>query len=235
MGFPFRVPAPHLAIDGSAERFPVHRVYCVGRNYAEHAREMGGHPDREPPFFFEKPADAAFTVAEGYPGGDPGVVPYPPRTDDLQHEVELVVALAGGGGEVAAGSALDLVWGYAVGVDLTRRDVQAAAKELRRPWDMAKGFDASAPLSALVPAATSAHPASGTIALDIDGRPAQRGDLSSQIWSVAEVIAELSTWVVLQPGDLIMTGTPAGVGSLAHGSAVHAWVDGVGELEFVLG
>jgi fumarylpyruvate hydrolase len=229
------VPVPDLAIAGSGERFPVHRVYCVGRNYAEHALEMGGLPDREPPFFFAKPADAAFTAADGYRGGAPGFVPFPPRTDDLQHEVELVVALGEGGSGVDASAALDLVWGYAAGVDLTRRDVQAAAKDLRRPWDMAKGFDASAPLSALVPSGTSGHPRSGTIALDVDGRAAQRGDLGSQIWSVPEVIAELSAWVELQPGDLIITGTPAGVGRLSRGSSVRAWIDGVAELEFVLG
>lgn len=231
----FRVPAPTLAVTDSDERFPVHRVYCVGRNYAEHALEMGGLPDREPPFFFAKPADAAFTAAEGYRSGRPGIVPFPSRTADLQHEVELVVALGTGGSDVAAAAALELVWGYAVGVDLTRRDVQALAKDGRRPWDMAKGFDASAPLSGIVRSAVAGHPGSGTIALDVDGRPAQRGDLASQIWPVAEVIAELSTWVELQPGDLIMTGTPAGVGPLRRGGAVRAWIDGVADLEFVVG
>lgn len=228
-------PTPSLPFRDGTERFPLHRIFCVGRNYAEHAREMGHDAEREEPFFFLKPASAAFAAAEGVAGGEPGVIPYPARTRELHHEVELVVALGAGGSDLEASQALDLVAGYAVGLDLTRRDVQATAKQQRRPWDMAKGFDASAPCSPLAPVAEIGHPSSGMIGLDVDGAPRQRGDLSQQIWSVSEILAELSSWVALVPGDVIMTGTPAGVGPLEPGERVRAFIDGVGQLEASVG
>jgi fumarylpyruvate hydrolase len=229
----FTVPPTTLAVTGSDVRFPVRRVYCVGRNYADHAREMGSDPDREPPFYFTKPADAVFTVAEGYRGGPPGVVPYPPLTQDLHHEIELVVAIGAPVDDGSAATALQHVWGYAVGVDLTRRDLQDQAKATRRPWDLSKGFDASGPLSPLVPA-IGAHPESGRIWLTVDGRLRQEGDLADQIWPVADVIAQLAASVALQPGDLIMTGTPSGVGPIAAGQTVAGGIDGIGELEFIV-
>lgn len=222
----FPPAAQGLVVAGQTALFPVHRVYCVGRNYAEHAREMGGDPDREPPFFFSKPADAVTQSA---------VVPWPARTGDLHHEVELVVALGRGGRDIPAQDALACVYGYAVGVDLTRRDLQAAAKRAGRPWDTAKGFDHSAPLSKIVPAACCGHPASGGISLDVNGVERQRGNLSDMIWSVAEVIAELSTYFELQPGDLVFTGTPHGVGALSPGDRVRAAIDGVGSMSFQMG
>jgi len=229
----FGITTTTLALAGSAERFPVRRVYCVGRNYADHAREMGADPEREPPFYFTKPADAVFTVSDGYAGGPPHQVPYPPQTQNLHHEIELVVALAGGGADLDAAAALQKVWGYGVGVDLTRRDLQDVAKQARRPWDLAKGFDASGPISALVPAA-SVDPTRGRIWLSVDDHVRQEGDLADQIWPVADVIAHLSKSVTLAPGDLIMTGTPAGVGAIARGQQVRGGIDGVGELAFVV-
>lgn len=229
----FAVIAPTLAIAGSQERFPVRRVYCVGRNYAAHAREMGGDPDREPPFYFTKPADAVFTAAEGFEGGPPHHVPYPPQTENLHHEIELVVAIGIGGVDMSADDALGHVWGYAVGVDLTRRDLQDTAKAARRPWDLSKGFDASGPVSTLVPAA-EVDPAHGRIWITVDGEIRQDGDLADQIWPVADVIAHLSTSVALRPGDLIMTGTPAGVGPIGRGQHVESGIDGIGELAFTV-
>ncbi|MCV7435107.1 fumarylacetoacetate hydrolase family protein [Mycolicibacterium bacteremicum] len=229
----FAIDSTTLDVAGSAERFPVRRVYCVGRNYADHAREMGTDPDREPPFYFTKPADAVFTVADGYAGGPAHEVPYPPQTENLHHEIELVVALSSGGSDIDAGSALDHVWGYGVGVDLTRRDLQDAAKQNRRPWDLSKGFDASGPVSALVPAA-SVDPLSGRIWITVDDELRQVGDLGDQIWPVADVIAHLSRSVTLAPGDLIMTGTPAGVGPITRGQQVRGGIDGIGELSFVV-
>lgn len=213
---------PVLEVKGNSAGFPVRRIYCVGRNYADHAVEMGHDPDKEPPFFFTKPADAVV------PGGE---LPFPVATDDLHHEIELVVALAGGGSDIPVEQAMERVYGYGVGLDMTRRDLQAAAKKMGRPWDMAKGFDRSAPMSALLPAAEIGHPASGAIWLDVDGERRQSGDLDQQIWKVAETIAYLSTLVELAPGDLIMTGTPAGVNAVAPGSALRGHIDGVGELE----
>lgn len=215
-------PRPTVAVEGRGPRFPVRRIFCVGRNYPEHSREMG-FTDRAPPFFFTKPADVVM------PSGS--AVPYPPRTLNLHHEVELVVALGRGGRDVLVGDALELVFGYAVGNDLTRRDVQAAAKEAGRPWDTAKGFDHAAPLSPIVPAMTCGHPSSGRIWLEVNGELRQQGDLADMIWSVPEVIAELSTWFELAPGDLIFTGTPAGVGPLVAGDRVQGGVEGVGILE----
>jgi fumarylpyruvate hydrolase len=214
---------PSVQIEGSADLLPVRRIYCVGRNYAEHAREMGMDPDREPPFFFTKPADAIV------PGG--GDVPYPSRTQNLHHEIELVVALARGGRGIAVDAALHCIYGYAVGLDLTRRDLQAESRKHGKPWDTAKAFDDSAPLSAIVPAARIGHPARGHIELSVNGALRQQGDLADMIWSVPEIIAELSTLFELAPGDLIFTGTPAGVGPLVAGDRVHGRIEGVGELQ----
>ncbi|GAA0577166.1 fumarylacetoacetate hydrolase family protein [Caenispirillum bisanense] len=225
----FVVPAPAVPavpVEGTDDLFPVRRIFCVGRNYAAHAREMGADPNAEPPFFFTKPADAVVP-----PGG---AVPYPPATADLHHEVELVVALAKGGADIAAEAALDCVYGYAVGIDLTRRDLQAAAKKGGKPWDMAKGFDASAPVSAIRPVARCGHPSDGAITLAVDGVTRQSGDLSDMIWSVPAMIAYLSTLVILRPGDLIFTGTPEGVGAVARGQTMTASVEGVGELTVTL-
>jgi fumarylpyruvate hydrolase len=218
-------PRPSLGIAGTEQRFPVHRVYCVGRNYAAHAREMGGDPEREAPFFFCKPADA---VTQS------GIVAYPPRTADLQHEVELVVAIGREGREIAVAEALDFVFGYAVGLDLTRRDLQARAKRAGRPWDTAKGFDESAPVSNIQPAAAIAHPVSGRIELRVNDELRQSGDLADMIWSVPEVIAELSTYFELRPGDLVFTGTPKGVAALRQGDRVEATVEAVGRLSIRL-
>lgn len=229
----FAINTTTLAVASSAERFPVRRVYCVGRNYADHAREMGADPDREPPFYFTKPADAVFTDSEGYGGGPAHQLPYPPQTQNLHHEIELVVALASGGAGIDPATALAHVWGYGVGVDLTRRDLQDVAKQTRRPWDLAKGFDASGPVSELVPA-ESVDPTRGRIWLSVDDDLRQEGDLADQIWPVADVIAHLSKSVTLAPGDLIMTGTPAGVGAIARGQRVRGGIDGVGDISFVV-
>jgi fumarylpyruvate hydrolase len=216
-----------VAVAGSSARFPIRRVFCVGRNYAAHAREMGKDPDREPPFFFMKPADAVVAAQ--------GVVPYPPATSDLHHEVEMVDALGGGGANVAPADALSLVWGYGVGLDLTRRDMQAVAKEMSRPWDLAKGFDASAPCSPLRPVSEVGHPADARIWLEINGDVKQDGSLQEMIWPVADVISHISRFVTLAPGDLIFSGTPAGVGPLQPGDRVHGAVDGVAEFDFEVG
>ena len=202
--------------------FPVRRIFCVGRNYAAHAREMGGDPNREPPFFFTKPADALVIN-----GAD---MPYPPRCADLHHEMELVVAIGRGGAKIPVASATDHVFGYAAGLDMTRRDLQDAAKKAARPWDMSKGFDASAPIGLIQPVAKIGHPVFGRIALNVNGAVRQEGDLADQIWSVPEIVAELSTYVTLAPGDLIFTGTPAGVGSVARGDSLRGEIAGVGEV-----
>lgn len=223
MRFALSPPAtPTLPIAGSDARFPVRRIYCVGRNYAAHAREMGKDPDREPPFFFSKPGD---TVV-----GDGSTLPFPSQTQNLHYEAELVVAIGTGGSEINADAALSHVWGYACGNDLTRRDLQAEAKAMGRPWDLAKGFDQSAPIGLLHPAADIGHPDTGTIRLLQNGEERQRGDLSDMIWSVPEIIAFLSTYVTLAPGDLIMTGTPAGVGPIAPGDTVRVEIDGLSPL-----
>lgn len=218
---------PSIGVAGSNDRFPIRRVFCVGRNYAAHAREMGNDPTREPPFFFSKPADAVVPAA--------GVVPYPPLTSDLHHEVEMVVALREGGRNIDPARALDLVWGYGVGLDLTRRDLQAEAKKMGRPWDWAKGFDASALCSDLVPVAVSGHPDKSAIWLKINGEMRQQGTLDEMIWPVADVIAAISRALELKAGDLIYTGTPAGVGALQPGDKVTAGVDGVAEIAFEIG
>jgi fumarylpyruvate hydrolase len=214
-------PQPFVPIVGRADRFPVHRIYCVGRNYAEHAREMGASV-REAPFFFCKPADAVVCAGPG-----PAAIPYPDRTSDLQHEVELVVALAAPGRRVAAEQAGALIWGYAVGIDLTRRDLQAEAKRQGRPWDVSKGFERSAPIGPIRPAA-DADPGASRIWLDVNGSRRQEGLLSQMIWSVEETIAQLSGYFELAAGDLIFTGTPAGVGPLAPGDRIEAGIDGIG-------
>jgi fumarylpyruvate hydrolase len=202
--------------------FPVHRVFCVGRNYAEHAVEMGHDPEREPPFFFMKPAAAVV------PSGS--TLPFPSATKDLHHEIELVVALERGGEGIAPEEALAHVFGYAAGLDMTRRDLQDQAKKAGRPWDMAKGFDRSAPMSPIRPASSIGHPSEGAISLHINGELRQEGDLSQQIWKVPETIAYLSTLVELQPGDLIMTGTPSGVGRVERGDRLEGRIDRVGDL-----
>ena len=222
MNYVFPPPPPaSVPVAGGNTLFPVRRVYCVGRNYADHAAEMGADC-REPPFFFSKPADALV------PGG--GEVAYPPATDNLQHEVELVVALAAGGANIDPAQALDCVYGYAVGLDLTRRDLQLLAKNKGHPWDMGKGFDQSAPISAIHPLATVGHPAHGSIWLKVNGQLQQNGDLEQMSWKVAEVIAQLSTYVTLVAGDLIFTGTPAGVSTVRRGDVLEAGVAGVGEI-----
>jgi fumarylpyruvate hydrolase len=215
-------PAPvSVPVQGQAGRYPVRRVLCVGRNYAAHRREMGGD-DRDPPFFFAKPADALVP-----PGGD---VAYPPATANLHHEIELVVALKAGGVEVPVAGALDLVYGYAVGVDVTRRDLQAAAREKAQPWEAAKGFDQSAPISAIKP--WTGAPPQGRIWLAVNGQVRQDAAVADMIWNVAEIIAEASKLWRLAPGDLIFTGTPEGVGPMVRGDAVTGGVEGVGELSF---
>lgn len=217
---------PALPVAGSCDEFAVRRIYCVGRNYAAHAREMGSDPSREPPFFFCKPADAVVPVL---PDACPEW-PYPMATSNLHHEVELVVALGQGGQHIPVEQALSHVWGYAVGLDMTRRDLQGLMKDQGRPWEIGKAFDRSAPMTPLLPAAVVGHPACGAIWLDVNGVRRQQGDLADMIWSVAEVISRLSGWFRLEAGDLIMTGTPEGVGAVTRGDRIEAGVDGVGRL-----
>lgn len=223
MAHVFAAPAaPVLPVDGGGGTVPVRRIYCVGRNYAEHAREMGHDPDREPPFFFMKPGDAVV------PGG--GSLPYPMATKDLHHEIELVAVIGKAGARIAAKDALGHVWGYGVGLDMTRRDVQAVAKKASRPWDMGKGFDQSAPCSAIRPASKIGHPAKGAIWVKVNGAIKQTGDLKDMIWPLPDIIRYLSEMVTLAPGDLIFTGTPAGVGPVVAGDSMDGHVDGVGDL-----
>jgi fumarylpyruvate hydrolase len=214
-----------LPVSGGDAVFPVRRVYCVGQNYASHVAEMGGD-GRSPPFFFCKPADALA------PGG--GRIAYPPRTANLQHEVELVAALKTGGADVPVAEAPGCVFGYAVGIDLTRRDLQTQAKEKGRPWEMGKAFDQSGPIGALLPIARIGHPARGRIWLKVNGALRQDGDIGQMIWNVAEVIARLSTYVTLAAGDLVFTGTPAGVSTVTRGDAIECGIDGVGTLAIEL-
>jgi fumarylpyruvate hydrolase len=207
-----------VAITGSSKRFPVHRIYCVGRNYADHAKEMGTDPKTEPPVFFSKPPDAV-TANEAE-------VPFPPRTSNFHHEVELVVAIGRAGSRILAERALDHVFGYAVGIDLTRRDLQQAARKRGEPWDTGKAFDSSAPIGAIRPSAQG-HVSRGRIWLKVNDEVRQQADVGSMIWSVPEIIAELSSLFDLQPGDLIYTGTPAGVGPLRPGDRVEAGIEGL--------
>jgi fumarylpyruvate hydrolase len=217
---------PSVAIAGSAQRFPVRRIFCVGRNYAAHARELG-NDERDPPFFFTKPADAV--VDSG------ATIPYPALTRNLHHEIELVAAIGRGGFRITRDAALGHVWGYGVGVDLTRRDLQDVAKKAARPWDWAKGFDQSAPCGPLAPAAATGHPQKGRIWLAVNGEVKQDGDLAELIWPIADIVAICSEAVELQPGDLIFTGTPAGVGAVAAGDRVSGGVDGIGTVGFTVG
>lgn len=223
------LPATELPIAGTEDIFPVGRIFCVGRNYADHVVEMGGDPDREEPFFFTKPANA-LTQEE--------MVHFPSHTHDLHHEMELVVAIgpsaAQNGTNISVRDALTHVFGYAAGVDLTRRDLQAEAKKRGRPWDMAKGFDFSCPCSDLRLVSDIGHPDTGAVKLSVDGELRQDGDLAQQVWKVPEIIANLSTYVALRPGDLIMTGTPAGVGQLLIGQHVEGEIEGIGALSFTM-
>ena len=205
--------------------FAVRRIYCVGRNYVEHIREMG-NDERDPPFFFAKPADAVVV------GG--AAVPYPPQTADLHHEIELVVAIGKDGSDIAVPDALDHVYGYAAGLDMTRRDLQAQAKKAGRPWEMAKAFDYSAPIGTIEPASAIGHPDKGAVTLSVNGEVRQQGDLVEQIWSVAEAIAHLSGFVTLRAGDLIMTGTPSGVGAVVRGDVLEGAIEGVGTVRTVI-
>lgn len=212
---------PTLPVEGSDQLFPIHRIYCVGRNYAEHAIEMGHDPDKEPPFFFQKNPDNVITD---------GTFPYPDKSSDVHYELEMLVAIGKGGVNIPVESALDHVWGYGVGLDMTRRDLQGEAKKLGRPWEVGKAFEASAPCSALVPAAVVGHPAAGKVWLNVNGTPRQVGDLNQMIWKVPEMISYLSGLFELQPGDVIMSGTPAGVGAIVRGDLLEGGVDGVGTL-----
>jgi fumarylpyruvate hydrolase len=215
-------PMVTIPVQGEEGLFPVRRIYCVGRNYAEHAREMGHDPEREEPFFFQKAPDAL--VLDGR-------FPYPSRSSDVHHEVELVVALGKGGRDIPVERALEHVYGYAVGLDMTRRDLQAVAKKAGRPWEVGKSFDRSAPVSPIVPASRIGHPKAGAIWLAIGGERRQAGDLGQLIWKVEETISYLSGLFELAPGDLIFTGTPAGVTGVNRGDRLHAHIDGVGDLE----
>jgi len=210
-----------LPVDGCDALFPANRIFCIGRNYAAHAVEMGHDPDREPPFFFFKHPSALETS---------GVFRYPPKTAEVHHEIEMVVALGKGGSNIAVADALDHVYGYAVGLDMTRRDLQAKAKKLGRPWDVAKSFEHSAPCGALVPASRIGHPGEGAITLDVNGVRRQAGDLNQLIWKVPEIVAILSDYFTLRPGDLIMTGTPSGVGAVQRGDVMRGAVAGVGQI-----
>ncbi len=223
----FEVPRVCVPVSGSDLLFPVHRVYCVGRNYAAHARESGADPDRESPFWFTKPADAVV------PGGS--VVPYPPRTQDLHHEIELVVAIGRAGRGISPKIAPAHILGYAVGIDLTRRDLQAEAKKAGRPWDTSKAFDQSAPLSAIHTVEQVGHLERGRIWLEVNGALRQEGDLAELIWNVPEAVAELSTLFALAPGDLVFTGTPAGVGPLKPGDHVTGGIDGLDNVSIEIG
>ena len=212
-----------VAVAGSSDRFPVRRIFCVGRNYAAHAREMGKDPDREPPFFFLKPADAVVD--------DGAIIPYPPETANLHYEAELIVAIGKAGTDIAPDAALEHVWGYGIGLDMTRRDLQNAAKDLGRPWDWGKGFDRSAPIGPIHPVASVGHIASGRIWLDVDGTTKQDSDISKLIWPIPDVISIASRSMELRPGDLIMTGTPEGVGPVKPGQTMTVGIDGLGEIK----
>ena len=208
-----------IPVEGDSRRFPVNRIYCVGRNYADHAREMGHDPDREPPFFFMKPATSIVTDGKD--------MQYPSLTQDLHHEIEMVVAIGIGGSNIAPADALNHVWGYGVGLDMTRRDLQGEAKKMGRPWDTGKAFDESAPCSNLVPVSQCGHPAKGLINLKVNGVIKQEGDLAMMIWNVPDTIAYLSTLFALEPGDLIFSGTPAGVAAVKKGDVLEGYVAGL--------
>ena len=211
-----------LPVRGTDARFPVHRIYCVGRNYAAHVIEMGGDPDRSEPFFFQKNTDNLLTGNADFP--------YPSRTSNVHHEVELVVALGTGGKDIPLDQALDHVFGYTVGIDMTRRDLQDICKEHRRPWEISKAFDHSAPCGELVPAGETGHPEAGRIWVAVDGETRQDGDLGQMIWKVPEMISYLSGLFELVPGDVIFTGTPSGVSAVTRGQTMHAGIDEIGEI-----
>ena len=221
---------PAVAVDGSKDKFPVHRLYCVGRNYAEHSREMGHDPDREHPFFFQKFAD---NIVPSGPK-DNGKFPYPPLSKNVHHEIELVAALGKGGSDVRVDQAMDLVWGYAVGIDMTRRDLQGEAKKAGKPWDIGKAFEHSAPMGPVYPASRVGHPTQGRIWLAINGETRQDGNIDQLIWKLPEIIQHLSTQFELKPGDLIFTGTPAGVGAVAKGDVIKGGVEGIGEIQLTV-
>ena len=223
----FEPVEPCVAVAGSDRLFPVHRIYCVGQNYAAHSKEMGSNPDREPPFYFMKPADSV--IESG------ATVPYPPRTENLHHEIELVVAIGESGKNIDVSRAQEHVFGYAVGIDLTRRDLQVQAKERRRPWDTGKGFEHAAPISAIHRVDEIGHPSTGRIWLAVNGNVRQDGNVKDMIWDVPETIAELSTLFTLAPGDLIFTGTPAGVAALSSGDHITGGIEGVGEISIDIG
>ena len=214
--------AATLPVEGTDGRFPVHRVYCVGRNYAAHAVEMGHDPDKEPPFFFQKNPDNLVTG---------GTFPYPPASNDVHHEIEMMVALKDGGRDIPVETALACVYGYGVALDMTRRDLQAKAKDMGRPWETGKAFEASAPCSPLIPAERIGHPTRGAIWLDVNGQSRQTGDLNQMIWKVPEMISYLSSLFTLAPGDVILTGTPSGVGAVERGDVLEGYVEGVGDLK----
>ena len=219
-------PQAALAVAGSDKLFPVRRIWCVGRNYVEHIREMG-QDERLPPFYFAKPADAV--VPDG------ATVPYPSLTKDMHHEVELIVALKSGGRNIKVEKALDTIWGYGVGIDLTRRDLQIASRNQQRPWEIGKAFDASAPCGSLKPASEIGHPKKGRIVLKCNGKIRQDGDLDQMIWNVPEIIANLSEMVELVAGDIIMTGTPSGVAATVAGDKLECEIEGVGRLTMTIG
>lgn len=220
---PPRVPS--VAVHGETKRFPVRRIFCVGRNYAAHAREMG-NDERDPPFFFTKPADAVCDSGSA--------IAYPPLTKNLHYEMELVVAIGKDGFRIAAGKAADHIFGYAAGIDMTRRDLQDQAKKMRRPWDWGKAFDESAPCGPIVPAAQTGHPTKGRIWLAVNGTVLQDADLAEMIWSVPDVVAFCSEAVALRAGDLIFTGTPAGVGAVQPGDTITGGIDGIGEIKVTI-
>ncbi|HSI41056.1 MAG TPA: fumarylacetoacetate hydrolase family protein [Xanthobacteraceae bacterium] len=213
---------PTLPVVGTDKLFPVHRIYCVGRNYAEHAIEMGHDPDKEPPFFFQKNPDNILTT---------GQFPYPDKSKDVHYEIEMLVAIGKGGVNIPVESALDHVYGYGIGLDMTRRDLQGEAKKLGRPWEVGKAFEGSAPCTALIPASEIGHPAAGAVWLKVNGALRQQGDLNQMIWKVPEMISYLSGLFMLQPGDIIMSGTPAGVGAIVRGDKLEGAVEGLGSLE----
>jgi fumarylpyruvate hydrolase len=219
-------PQASIPVAGTGKSFPVRRIWCVGRNYEEHIKEMG-HDVRDPPFFFSKPADSI--VPDG------GTAPYPSLTKDMHHEVELVVALKSGGRNIPVAKANDCIWGYAVGIDLTRRDLQIASRDVKRPWEVGKAFDHSAPCGPLKPASEIGHPAKGRITLKVNGQLRQDGDLNQMIWNVPETISKLSEMVELEAGDVIMTGTPSGVAATVVGDKIECECEGVGKLTVTIG
>lgn len=230
MSFVIEAPTPPSVPVVGGGRFPLRRIICVGQNYAAHVREMGSDT-RQPPFFFAKPADAVVPAG----AGEGAVAPYPPGTENLHYEIELAVAVGTGGRRIAPEAALSHLWGAGVAVDLTRRDLQAAAKEAGKPWDMAKGFDASAPIAPLLPMAEAPGVETGRIWLSVNGEMRQEADLAEMIWPVRDIVARLSEAIALAPGDLILTGTPAGVGALVPGDVVRGGVAGYPELEVTIG